>query len=147
MVGWHYRLKAHEFEEAPVVGDGQGSPGCCSPWGHRESNTTEGLNWLAMIEVDLYTVPQWIFQFSNLTKFDHEVGSPVLSFQTALPLWILFAFNLPTACAYYLCPKDSLIWGSLLDIGSRVLSALDFYSCGFNLLGFYGFILYTLYNI
>ena len=25
----------HEFEQAPGVGDGLGSPACCSPWGHR----------------------------------------------------------------------------------------------------------------
>ena len=35
MVGWHYRLDGHEFEQAPEVGDGQGSLACCSPWGHR----------------------------------------------------------------------------------------------------------------
>ena len=31
MVGWHYRLDGHEFEQAPGVGDGQGSLACCSP--------------------------------------------------------------------------------------------------------------------
>ena len=44
MVGWHHHLSAHEFEQAPGVGDGQGSLGCCSPWGLKESHTTEGLN-------------------------------------------------------------------------------------------------------
>ena len=34
----------HEFEQAPGVGDGQGSLVCCSPWGRKESDTTEGLN-------------------------------------------------------------------------------------------------------
>ena len=33
MVGWHHRLDGHEFEQALGVGDGQGSPVCCSPWG------------------------------------------------------------------------------------------------------------------
>ena len=33
MVGWHHRLDGHEFEQAPGVGDGQGSLVCCSPWG------------------------------------------------------------------------------------------------------------------
>ena len=33
-----------EFEQAPGVGDGQGSLACCSPWGHKESDTTEKLN-------------------------------------------------------------------------------------------------------
>ena len=40
-VGWHPRLDGHEFEQAPGVGDGQGSLMCCSPWGRKESNTTE----------------------------------------------------------------------------------------------------------
>ena len=44
MVGWHHRLDGHEFEQAPGVGDGQGSLGCCSPWGCKESDTTEQLN-------------------------------------------------------------------------------------------------------
>ena len=35
MVGCHYRLIGHEFEQAPGVGDGQGSLACCSPWDHR----------------------------------------------------------------------------------------------------------------
>ena len=38
MVGWHHRLDGHEFEQAPGVGDGQGSVVCGSPWGHRESD-------------------------------------------------------------------------------------------------------------
>ena len=41
MVGWHQQLDGHEFEEAPGVGDGQGSQACCSPWGHKELDTTE----------------------------------------------------------------------------------------------------------
>ena len=45
MVGWHPRLHGHEFEQAPGVGDGQGSLACCSLWGHKESDTTERLNW------------------------------------------------------------------------------------------------------
>ena len=45
MVGWHQWLDGHEFEQAPRVGDGQGGLVCCSPWGRRESDTTEWLNW------------------------------------------------------------------------------------------------------
>ena len=44
MVGWHHRLNGHEFEQAPGVGDGQGSLACCSPWGHKEQDMTEQLN-------------------------------------------------------------------------------------------------------
>ena len=41
MVGWHHRFDGHEFEQAPGVGDGQGSLACCSPWGCEESDMTE----------------------------------------------------------------------------------------------------------
>ena len=41
MVGWHHWLDGHEFEEAPGVGDGQGSLACCSPWGSQRV----GHNW------------------------------------------------------------------------------------------------------
>ena len=44
MVGWHYWLNGHDFEKALGIGDGQGSLGCCSPWGCKESNVTEQLN-------------------------------------------------------------------------------------------------------
>ena len=44
MVGWHHRLDGHEFEQSQGDGKGQGSLACCSPWGHKESDTTEQLN-------------------------------------------------------------------------------------------------------
>ena len=44
MAGWHHRLNEHEFEQAPGDGKGQGGLVCCSPWGHKESDTTEWLN-------------------------------------------------------------------------------------------------------
>ena len=40
MVGWHHQLDGHEFEQAPAIGDEQGSLACCSPLGHRV-----GYNW------------------------------------------------------------------------------------------------------
>ena len=45
MVGWNHRLDGHEFEKAPGIGDRQGSLVCCSPWGHKMLDMTEGLNW------------------------------------------------------------------------------------------------------
>ena len=44
LVGWHHLLKGYEFEQAPEVGDGQGSLECCSPWDLKESDRTERLN-------------------------------------------------------------------------------------------------------
>ena len=45
--GWdgHHWPDGHEFEQALVVGDGEGSLACCSLWGHKESDMTERLNW------------------------------------------------------------------------------------------------------
>ena len=40
MIQWHHRLDGHEFEQAPVVGDEQGSLVCCSPWGCQKSDRT-----------------------------------------------------------------------------------------------------------
>ena len=41
VVGLHHQLDGHESEQAPGVGDGQGGLACCSPWGRKESYTTE----------------------------------------------------------------------------------------------------------
>ena len=38
MVGWHHRVDGHEFEQAPGVGEGQGSLVYCGSWGHKESD-------------------------------------------------------------------------------------------------------------
>ena len=48
MVWWHHRCDGHEFEQVLGDGDGQGSLACCSPWGCKESETTEQLNWSEM---------------------------------------------------------------------------------------------------
>ena len=45
MVGWHHWRDGNEFEQAPGVYDGEGSLVCCSPWGRKESDITEQLNW------------------------------------------------------------------------------------------------------
>ena len=45
MVGWHHQLNGHEFEWTLGVGDGQGGLCCCCPWGRKESDTSERLNW------------------------------------------------------------------------------------------------------
>ena len=44
MVGWHHRLNGYEFEQTLGDSGGQGSLVCCSPWGHKESDTTLRLN-------------------------------------------------------------------------------------------------------
>ena len=55
MVGWSHWLNGHEFEQAPGVGDGQGSLACCNSWDHRESDMTEWLNW----------TEEWLFRIKD----------------------------------------------------------------------------------
>ena len=51
MVGWHHWLYGHEFKQALGAGDGQGSLAqLYSPWGRKESDTTERLNWTEYIK-------------------------------------------------------------------------------------------------
>ena len=45
MVRWPHWLNGHEFEYTLGVGDGQGGLVCCSPWGQKECDTNERLNW------------------------------------------------------------------------------------------------------
>ena len=49
IVGWHHQLNGHGFGWTLEVGDGQGGLACCGPWGHKESDTTERLNWTSDI--------------------------------------------------------------------------------------------------
>ena len=45
VVGWHHRLNGHGFGWTLGVGDGQGGLVCCGPWGCKQSDMTERLNW------------------------------------------------------------------------------------------------------
>ena len=49
MVGSHHQFNGHAFEQAPGVGDGQGSLACCSPWCCKESDMIEQLNRIELI--------------------------------------------------------------------------------------------------
>ena len=43
MVWWHHQLNEHEFEQTLGDSEEQGTLECYSPWGHKESDKTEGL--------------------------------------------------------------------------------------------------------
>ena len=79
MVGWYHRLNGHEFEQTLGVGDGQGGLACCGPWGLKESDTTERLNWTGIFKILAFprTVGQniWVihfFKFLNLESFHYD---------------------------------------------------------------------------
>ena len=40
----HTHIHEHEPGQTPGDGEGEGGLGCWSPWGHKESDTTEQLN-------------------------------------------------------------------------------------------------------
>ena len=44
MVGWNHQLNGHKFEQTPGDSGGQESLACCSPWDHKELDTTQLLN-------------------------------------------------------------------------------------------------------
>ena len=61
-VGWHHRLNGHEFEWTPGVGDGHGGLVCCSPWGHKQSDTTERLNWTELNRWRSYLLSIYLYR-------------------------------------------------------------------------------------
>ena len=46
-------MGGHEFEWTPKVGDGHGDMACCDSWGHKDSDTTEQLNWTELYKAVL----------------------------------------------------------------------------------------------
>ena len=72
IVGWHHLLNGRESEQASWDGEGQGSLACCSPWGHKESDMTERLNW-----TDLTTI--YFFKL-HLLKIRNLCGIRIITF-------------------------------------------------------------------
>ena len=89
----------HEFEQVPGVGDGQGSLACCSPWGRRESDMTEHLNWTELIYLSIYL-------WSGI-----EPAAPALETASLL----LFVS---------VCAGSSLLWGLLSSCMPSLLIAV-----------------------
>ena len=71
MVGWHHWLNGREFEQAPGVGDGQRSLVCCSPWGRKESDMTERLNWTELKLFCLLPCQYFPIQYTGLNDHVH----------------------------------------------------------------------------
>ena len=46
----HHWLNGCKSVWTPGVGDGQGGLACCDSWGHKESDTTERLNWTELTQ-------------------------------------------------------------------------------------------------
>ena len=79
MAGWHYWLDGPESEWTPGVGDGHGGLACFNSWGHKESDTTERLNWteLNWVDIKLWNLQEifdWLLESleSNLWTTGHQ---------------------------------------------------------------------------
>ena len=57
MVGWHHRLDGHGYGWTRGVGDGQADLACCCSWVHKESDTTEWLNWTECVDPFILCCP------------------------------------------------------------------------------------------
>ena len=106
MVGWHHRLDGHEFEQAPGVGDGQGSLASCSPWGHKESDMTEQLNnnsFRDSFPITVITV-YWV-EFLGLYR------------QLSILYIVAWGLNWETDIHTFLILQGFLLWGHLRSGG------------------------------
>ena len=124
-VGWHYQLDGHEFEQALGVGDGQGSLACCSPWGQKELDMTEQLNWTDFGEgVDISRI--WATTHSLFLTIPgncHGTSGCVISLadqgsRSTLPSWSHSWFILcPWAMSFFqkLCPTPFPPFTRILD--------------------------------
>ena len=70
MVGWHHWLDGHELQQAPGVGDGQGVLMWCSPWGCKESDTIEQLNWSESMETNSMNINRWMDKEDGVHVFN-----------------------------------------------------------------------------
>ena len=66
MVGQYHRINAHEFKQAPGVGDGPGSQVCCSLWGYKMSDMAEQLNLTELCEMSVI-----------VCQFEHSLALPL----------------------------------------------------------------------
>ena len=113
MAGWHHWLNGHESEEAPGVGDGQGGLGCCSPRSHKESDTTELLNWIDLVlyntdlkkNCPLYSTNYFLFsvplvdKILNLLYWNNAVTTQVAKNTVISPMYFTY---LPLMITFYI---------------------------------------------
>ena len=100
MVGWHHWPDGHEFEWTPGVGDGQGGLASCDSWGHKESDTTEWLNWTELNKLMLknkISNLQWLICYGlsacAAPKFVCWNMNPLCDGPLRSGLWVMTGIN------------------------------------------------------
>ena len=77
IVGWHHRLDRHESGKVPGAGDGQRGLACCSPGGHKQSDTTEQLNCLNWIDGNISKLSGVSGKLSTCSEFSSFQSFPI----------------------------------------------------------------------
>ena len=115
MLEWQHWLNGHEFEQAPGVGDGQGSLACCSPWGHKELDTTERLNW---------TEPLYSLSFKSSLCIPDTKPLSDMGFTNILSHSLGFF-------SHFL---DSVLWNTKILNFDEISCLYSFVACTFNVI-------------
>ena len=100
MVGWHHQLNECEFEWTSGVGDGQGGLACCSPWGRKESDTVELLNWTDPSDQAIKGLP---FPHTPLTSSSPTGWFFFPMLKWSCSHWTPCATSNTRLCAYVMC--------------------------------------------
>ena len=87
MVGWHHELNGHGFGWTLEVGDGEGGLVFCGSWGHKESDTTERLNWTELILSVPYNNSVWCIVPSTASLNPHFYEQKLLRCHRSSLMW------------------------------------------------------------
>ena len=114
MVGWYHWLNGHEFEQAPGVGDGQGSLACFWPWSSKELDITEQLNWLTdwRKSMECHVFIHFIFtHLSHLSQERRKISGSLCPYHSAQVTLLMAIWN-KNHSAFNLSPKLSAVTGN-----------------------------------
>ena len=79
-----HQIDGQEFEQAPRVGDGQGTLECCSPWCCKELDKTEQLN---LTELNRYVLLELSFLFSDPGDVGNLISDSSAFSKSSLNIW------------------------------------------------------------
>ena len=106
MVEWHHQFNGRQFEQTSGNSEGQGSLVCCSPWGCKELDTTEQLNWTEL-------------HYPNILEFLYAFFSPIFLF--------LWKNRVPGNFALWLCYFTVSLMCKLRLLGNLIQKPWAFY--------------------
>ena len=103
MAGWHHRLNRHEFEQTQGDSEGKGSLACWSPWGRKESDTTERIDNKFILTTECFLELGWCVVLSKtkyLFKNFYFFNWRIISLQNC----DVFAVHQFESAIVYMCP-------------------------------------------